>query len=84
MSKTTLKIDSETLRLLKVRKAILDFNNYDDLILYLLKFAPNDYVMSEPGELGKQKKDKIKEEENKVNKLKKKLISELGLKEPKT
>ncbi len=44
MSETTMKIDSETLRQLKIRKAVLDFDNYDELILYILKFAPKDYV----------------------------------------
>lgn len=44
MPETTMKIDSETLRQLKLRKTVLDFDNYDELILYILKFAPNDYV----------------------------------------
>lgn len=44
---TTLKIKSETLRQLKLRKVVLDFDNYDDLILYILKFAPNSYVTAD-------------------------------------
>jgi len=41
-----MKIDSEVLRQLKLRKVVLDFDNYDDLLTYMLKYTPDEYVVN--------------------------------------
>jgi len=44
---TTIQVSKETLRQLKLRKVVLDFENMDELINYMLQFTPNSYVAAE-------------------------------------
>lgn len=46
MAITTIQVHEETLRKMKVRKCVLDFESYDELINYMLEFAPNKYVLA--------------------------------------
>ena len=47
MAETTIKIDQEVLRQLKLRKVVLDFDNYNNLIRYMLAYTPDEYTTSE-------------------------------------